>query len=70
MFDRAEIREVAVRRGLHSLNEDGWRLVRQGITTPEEVMRATKDQTMENGLKENLKPAEKETANPNGTVPV
>jgi type II secretion system protein E len=43
-----EIRDVAVRHGLHSLNEDGWRLVRQGITTPEEVMRATKDQTMEN----------------------
>ncbi len=42
-----EIRDVAVRHGLRSLNEDGWRLVRQGVTTPEEVMRATKDQTLE-----------------------
>jgi type II secretion system protein E len=42
-----EIRDVAIRHGLRSLNEDGWRLVRQGITTPEEVMRATKDQTLE-----------------------
>jgi type II secretory ATPase GspE/PulE/Tfp pilus assembly ATPase PilB-like protein len=57
-----EIREVAIRHGLHSLNEDGWRLVRQGITTPEEVMRATKDQTMENSAKEAATPAE-ETEN-------
>ena len=42
-----EIRDVALRHGLRSLNEDGWRLVRQGVTTPEEVMRATKDQTLE-----------------------
>src|SRR3984957_9203213 len=43
-----EIREAALRNGLRSLSDDGWRLVRQGITTPEEVMRATKDQTLGN----------------------
>ena len=40
-----EIREVAVRNGMHSLSDDGWRLIGQGITTPEEVMRVAKDQT-------------------------
>ena len=41
-----EMREVAVRRGMHSLSDDGWRLIGLGITTPEEVMRVTKDQTL------------------------
>jgi len=27
------------------LNDDGWRLVAKGVTTPYEVMRVTKDQT-------------------------
>jgi general secretion pathway protein E len=40
------IREAAVRNGMQSLSDDGWRLVRLGVTTPEEVMRVTKDQTM------------------------
>ena len=40
------IREAAIRNGMSSLSDDGWRLVRKGITTPEEVMRVTKDQTM------------------------
>ncbi|MFO0837614.1 MAG: GspE/PulE family protein [Phycisphaerae bacterium] len=33
---------VARRSGLVLLREDGWRLVREGITTPEEVLRSTK----------------------------
>jgi type II secretion system protein E len=41
-----EIREVARKNGMRTLSEDGWRLVRQGITTPEEVMRVTKDQSL------------------------
>jgi general secretion pathway protein E/type IV pilus assembly protein PilB len=41
-----EIREVAVRNGMSSLSDDGWRLIGQGITTPEEVMRVAKDQTI------------------------
>jgi general secretion pathway protein E/type IV pilus assembly protein PilB len=40
-----EIREAACRNGMRTLAEDGWRLVRQGITTPEEVLRVTKDQS-------------------------
>lgn len=44
-----EIREAACRRGLRSLADDGWRLVREGVTTPEEVMRVTKDQSIGEG---------------------
>ena len=51
-----EIREAALRNGLRSLSDDGWRLVRRGITTPEEVMRATKDQSLAGGMKEEAKP--------------
>jgi general secretion pathway protein E/type IV pilus assembly protein PilB len=40
------LREAARRTGLRSLAEDGWRLVRTGITTPEEVLRVTKDQSL------------------------
>jgi type II secretion system protein E len=41
-----EILEVARRQGLRTLREDGWRLVREGVTTADEVMRVTKDQAM------------------------
>ena len=41
-----EIRVEAVKRGMHSLSDDGWRLIREGVTTPEEVMRVAKDQGM------------------------
>jgi type II secretion system protein E len=40
------LREAAKKTGLRSLAEDGWRLVREGITTPEEVLRVTKDQSL------------------------
>lgn len=40
-----QLKEAAVKRGMRTLNEDGWRLVSLGITTPNEVMRVTKDQT-------------------------
>ena len=42
-----EIREVARQTGLRTLREDGWRLVREGVTTPDEVMRVTKDQSLD-----------------------
>ena len=38
----AALLPVAQRAGLRLLREDGWRLVRKGMTTPEEVVRATK----------------------------
>jgi len=44
-----EIREVAVHNGMHSLSDDGWRLIGMGITTPEEVMRVAKDQSLGSG---------------------
>ncbi|MHB1308233.1 MAG: GspE/PulE family protein [Limisphaerales bacterium] len=48
-----EIREAAQRVGMRSLADDGWRLVRLGITTPEEVLRVTKDQSLVSGLEDN-----------------
>ena len=55
MVMNEELREMVVERksasqllpaarkaGLRLLREDGWRLVRNGLTTPEEVLRATK----------------------------
>jgi general secretion pathway protein E/type IV pilus assembly protein PilB len=47
ILDRASspaIRKVAVAQGMTSLREDGWRLVREGRTTIEEVIRNTKDE--------------------------
>ncbi len=40
-----ELRTVAQRNGMRTLAEDGWRLVQAGVTTPEEVLRVTKDQS-------------------------
>ena len=42
-----ELREAARRSGMTALADDGWRLVGEGITTPEEVLRVTKDQSAE-----------------------
>ena len=39
-----EIRNVAVKQGMRSLREDGWRIVSEGRTTIEEVIRNTKDE--------------------------
>lgn len=39
------LRDVARKGGMRSLAEDGWRLVSLGITTPEEVLRVTKEQS-------------------------
>jgi hypothetical protein len=38
------IRKVAVQQGMKSLRQDGWRLVREGRTTVEEVLRVTKEE--------------------------
>lgn len=42
-----EIRMVARANGMTTLREDGWRLVREGVTTPDEVMRVAKDQAVD-----------------------
>ena len=39
-----EVRKQARQDGMGTLSEDGWRLARQGTTTPDEVMRVTKDE--------------------------
>jgi len=38
------IREVAISRGMVTLRQDGWRKIRQGITTIPEVLRVTLEQ--------------------------
>jgi type II secretion system protein E len=41
-----EIAVAARKSGMRSLNDDGWRLIAAGVTTPEEVLRVTKDQSV------------------------
>jgi type II secretion system protein E len=50
------IREAARRGGMRALADDGWRLVRGGVTTPEEVLRVTKDQSLTSGGDESAEP--------------
>ncbi|MDO9540915.1 MAG: ATPase, T2SS/T4P/T4SS family [Kiritimatiellia bacterium] len=37
------IKQAAIKQGMHTLREDGWLKVKRGITTIEEVMRATEE---------------------------
>jgi general secretion pathway protein E len=46
------IRKVAIRQGMNSLRGDGWRLIKEGRTTVEEVIRMTKDETKTIGAEE------------------
>ena len=62
-----EIRAVATRSGMRTLAEDGWRLVRDGVSTPEEVLRVTKDQSFGNSAED--KPAENAAAGPAEAAP-
>ena len=55
ILDRAssrEIRKVAIRQGMNSLRGDGWRLIREGRTTPEEVLRMTKNEELAVGMEQ------------------
>jgi general secretion pathway protein E len=40
--DAGELRRAAVANGMRTLRQDGLRLVREGVTTPEEVLRVTR----------------------------
>jgi general secretion pathway protein E/type IV pilus assembly protein PilB len=40
------VRKIAMEQGMNSLRADGWRLVREGRTTVDEVLRNTKDETL------------------------
>jgi type II secretory ATPase GspE/PulE/Tfp pilus assembly ATPase PilB-like protein len=37
----SELRKAAIKRGMHTLREDGWEKVALGLTTIEEVTRIT-----------------------------
>jgi general secretion pathway protein E/type IV pilus assembly protein PilB len=39
-----EVKEAARKQGMRTLIEDGWRLVRNGVTTPSEVLRVSKEE--------------------------
>ncbi|MDP6506501.1 MAG: type II secretion system protein GspE, partial [Planctomycetota bacterium] len=39
-----EVRKLALSEGMKSLHKDGWRLVLEGRTTVEELLRETKDE--------------------------
>ena len=43
-WSSGESRRAATRDGMTSLRQDGWRLVREGRTSLEEVLRATKEE--------------------------
>jgi len=45
------VRDAAFRNGLVTLADDGWRLVREGVTSIEEVVRVakTRAQDLDNG---------------------
>ncbi|QNN25526.1 type II/IV secretion system protein [Planctomycetales bacterium ZRK34] len=49
-----QIRRVAAEQGMSSLREDGWRLIREGRTTLEEVLRVTKDETATHGGRDTI----------------
>jgi type II secretory ATPase GspE/PulE/Tfp pilus assembly ATPase PilB-like protein len=65
-----EIAEVARRNGLRTLSEDGWRLVRAGITTPEEVLRVTKDQALNFAQSETENGGASPAKKPHASVPI
>jgi type II secretory ATPase GspE/PulE/Tfp pilus assembly ATPase PilB-like protein len=43
----SQIRTEALRAGMRTLRQDGLRLVRQGLTTIDEVLRVSKDEVRE-----------------------
>ena len=51
-----QLAAAARRAGMRTLAEDGWRLVGLGATTPEEVLRVTKDQSLSSGGEESAEP--------------
>ncbi|HNX90704.1 MAG TPA: ATPase, T2SS/T4P/T4SS family [Candidatus Omnitrophota bacterium] len=58
ILDRAaasEIKKKAVSKGMKTLMKDGWRKVAEGVTTPEEVLRACQDSDLMLDLQESGK---------------
>ena len=44
-----DVKTIARREGMRTLVEDGWRIVRDGRTTPAEVLRVSKDEDAQPG---------------------
>jgi hypothetical protein len=61
-----QIRDVARRAGMRMLAEDGWRLVRLGITTVEEVLSVTTAKEVERTTKNETLDAATEAQTPAG----
>jgi general secretion pathway protein E/type IV pilus assembly protein PilB len=51
-----KMRRVALEQGMNSLRMDGWRLVREGLTTIQEVVFATKDEANMSAAMEAIEP--------------
>jgi type II secretory ATPase GspE/PulE/Tfp pilus assembly ATPase PilB-like protein len=41
--DASALTTAARRQGMHNLREDGWRKIREGVTTVQEAMRVTQE---------------------------
>ena len=41
-----ELKQIAQKEGMRTLSQDGWRLVEDGVTTPDEILRVTKDDVL------------------------
>ncbi|HCB97708.1 MAG TPA: general secretion pathway protein GspE [Verrucomicrobiales bacterium] len=41
-----ELKQIAQKEGMRTLSQDGWRLVEAGVTTPDEILRVTKDDVL------------------------
>jgi len=48
-----KVRRVALEQGMLSLRDDGWRLVREGVTTPAEILFAAKEESINAALVRN-----------------
>ena len=53
-----QIRDAARRKGMRTLAEDGWRLVRLGITTVDEVLSVTTAKEVERTTQPAAAPAQ------------
>ena len=41
-----ELKQIAQKEGMRTLSQDGWRMVEAGVTTPDEILRVTKDDVL------------------------
>ena len=65
-----EIRRVALSRGMHILRQDGWRKTLEGLTTPEEIMKATQEeQPIIEGERDSVSAPPKENSQKELSVP-